>query len=136
MSIPETRNALTSDDQFAEFEEICATINDDMSVRAVVLTGEGSAFCAGGNVKDMRDRINTMRELFVKTLKDKGLTQDFSFITRQYGMFSFSGLTKEQVGALKDKFSIYIVGSGRINVAGMTASNMEALCDGIAEVMS
>ena len=56
MSSPETRNALTSDDQFAEFETVCREINDDMSVRAVVLIGDGPAFCAGGNVKDMRDR--------------------------------------------------------------------------------
>ena len=56
MSSPETRNALTSDEQFADFEATCGAVNDDMSVRVVVLTGEGSAFCAGGNVKDMRDR--------------------------------------------------------------------------------
>ena len=56
MSSPDTRNALTSDDQFAEFEQRCREINDDFSVRCVILTGEGSAFCAGGNVKDMRDR--------------------------------------------------------------------------------
>ena len=56
MSSPDTRNALTSDEQFGEFEKLCVEINDDKAIRAVVLTGEGSAFCAGGNVKDMRDR--------------------------------------------------------------------------------
>lgn len=56
MSSPDTRNALTSAEQFEDFEAVCAEINNDMSIRAVVLTGEGSAFCAGGNVKDMRDR--------------------------------------------------------------------------------
>ncbi len=56
MSSPETRNALTGDEQFADFEQVCAQVNDDKSVRVCVLTGEGSAFCAGGNVKDMRDR--------------------------------------------------------------------------------
>lgn len=56
MSSPDTRNALTGAEQFEDFEQTCSAVNDDMSVRAVVLTGEGSAFCAGGNVKDMRDR--------------------------------------------------------------------------------
>ena len=56
MSSPDTRNALTGPEQFEDFERTCAEINDDKSVRAVVLTGAGSAFCAGGNVKDMRDR--------------------------------------------------------------------------------
>ena len=86
-------------------------------------------------VKEMRDRIQGMRELFVKTLKDKQVSGDFSFIERQNGMFSFSGLTKEQVERLKNEFGIYIVGSGRISVAGMTQSNMPPLCAGIAAVL-
>lgn len=86
-------------------------------------------------VTEMRDRINGMRELFVKTMKDKGVDQDFSFLNRQCGMFSFSGLTKEQVDKLRDDYAIYIVGSGRINVAGMTEGNMDYLCSAIADVL-
>lgn len=88
-----------------------------------------------GEVKGMRDRIAGMRQEFVDTLKAKGVTQDFAFLTKQKGMFSFSGLTKAHVDALKEKYGIYIVGSGRINVAGMTPSNMDALCSAIAEVL-
>jgi aspartate/tyrosine/aromatic aminotransferase len=84
---------------------------------------------------DMRDRINGMRELFVETLKAKGVTRDFEFIKKQLGMFSFSGLTKDQVNTLKTEHGVYIVGSGRISVAGMTPSNMDALCQAIAEVL-
>jgi aromatic-amino-acid transaminase len=86
-------------------------------------------------VAEMRDRIQEMRTLFVETLKAEGVTSDFSFIERQNGMFSFSGLTKDQVERLKQEFSIYIVGSGRISVAGMTKANMPALCKGIAAVL-
>ena len=82
----------------------------------------------------MRDRINGMRQLLVQTLKAKGVPGDYSFITRQRGMFSFSGLTPEQVKALKEKYAIYIVGSGRINVAGITEQNVGPLCEAIAEV--
>ncbi|MCG9682553.1 aspartate/tyrosine/aromatic aminotransferase [Vibrio sp. Isolate23] len=86
-------------------------------------------------VKEMRDRIQNMRELFVATLKEQGVDADFSFIERQNGMFSFSGLSKDQVARLKDEFGIYIVGSGRISVAGMTRSNMLPLCKAIAAVL-
>ena len=88
-----------------------------------------------GEVTEMRDRINTMRHLFVETLNEKGVEQDFSYIARQRGMFSFSGLTPDQVKALRDKYAIYIVGSGRINVAGMTETNMDYLCSAIADVL-
>ena len=86
-------------------------------------------------VAQIRRRIAEMRKLFVATLKAKGVEQDFSFLTNQYGMFSFSGLNPEQVKTLKEKHSIYIVGSGRINVAGMTKDNMDRLCGAVAEVL-
>lgn len=86
-------------------------------------------------VRQMRDRINTMRHLFVETLQEKGVKRDFSFIARQRGMFSFSGLTPEQVKVLRERYSIYIVGSGRISVAGMTEDNMDYLCSAIAAVL-
>ena len=86
-------------------------------------------------VTDMRVRIQEMRDLFVATLKEKGVKGDFSFISRQSGMFSFSGLSKEQVNLLKEEYAVYIVGSGRISVAGMTKNNMQPLCDALAKVI-
>ncbi|MEZ4831889.1 MAG: aminotransferase class I/II-fold pyridoxal phosphate-dependent enzyme [Caldilineaceae bacterium] len=86
-------------------------------------------------VTEMRERINRMRDLFVETLNEKGVDRDFSFIARQRGMFSFSGLTADHVKKLRDQFGVYAVGSGRINVAGMTEGNMEYLCEAIAAVL-
>jgi aspartate/tyrosine/aromatic aminotransferase len=86
-------------------------------------------------VTAIRDRINGMRTLFVETLKAKGVRRDVSFITTQRGMFSFSGLTKDQVLTLRSKYALYIVDSGRINVAGMTPSNMDRICNAIADVL-
>ncbi len=84
---------------------------------------------------EMRERIAEMRILFVDSLAAAGVTQDFSFISTQNGMFSFSGLNKDQVARLKDEFGVYIVGSGRISVAGMTKSNMPVICKAIAAVL-
>ncbi len=83
---------------------------------------------------DMRQRIHRMRQLFVNTLQEKGAQQDFSFIIQQNGMFSFSGLTKEQVLRLREEFGVYAVNSGRVNVAGMTPDNMAPLCEAIVAV--
>jgi aspartate/tyrosine/aromatic aminotransferase len=105
--------------------QVVATVLGDKELRAKWLD----------EVADIRNRINEMRHLFVKTLKDKGVEQDFSSIIEQRGMFSFSGLTKEQVEQLREKYSIYIVGSGRINVAGMTPDNMDRLCEAIKSVL-
>ncbi|OPZ07480.1 MAG: Aspartate aminotransferase [candidate division BRC1 bacterium ADurb.BinA292] len=84
----------------------------------------------------IRGRVQQMRELFAATMKQKGVEQDFSFMIDQKGMFSLSGLSREQVDWLKREKAVYMVGSGRVNVAGMTARNMNALCDAVAEVLA
>jgi len=86
-------------------------------------------------LSDMRQRIQRIRQLFVNTLAEKGAQQDFSFIIKQNGMFSFSGLTKDQVIRLREEFGVYAVNSGRVNVAGMTPDNMSALCEAIVAVL-
>jgi aspartate/tyrosine/aromatic aminotransferase len=83
----------------------------------------------------MRDRIHQMRELFVRTMRQQMPHRDFGFLLDQRGMFSFSGLTGDQVDQLKTNHAIYIVRSGRINVAGITPDNIEPLCKGIAAVL-
>ena len=88
-----------------------------------------------GELAAMRNRINGTREMFVAKMKEVAPDRDFSFIARQRGMFSFSGLTPVQVDELKTKHAIYIVNSGRINVAGITAGNVERLCQAIAAVL-
>ena len=83
----------------------------------------------------MRERINSVRRQFVDTMASKTDKADFSFVATQRGMFSFSGLTKDQVLELRNKHSVYIVNSGRISVAGITSANMEPLCTAIAAVL-
>ncbi len=85
-------------------------------------------------VAGMRDRINGMRRKFVETMAEVGSPRDWSFIERQRGMFSFSGLTPIEVDQLRSEHAIYIVGNGRINVAGMTEANLPTLCRAIAAV--
>ena len=84
---------------------------------------------------EMRERIKKMRHLFVQLLKEYGAKQDFGFIMEQNGMFSFSGLTPEQVDRLREEFAIYAVRSGRINVAGITEDNIRYLCESIVKVL-
>jgi aromatic-amino-acid transaminase len=88
-----------------------------------------------GELAEMRERIRQMRSLFVNTLREKGVTQNFSFIERQKGMFSFAGLPKESVHKLRSENSLYIVDSSRICVAAMNENNMEYICEAIAKVV-
>ncbi|SET41618.1 amino acid aminotransferase [Thalassotalea agarivorans] len=84
---------------------------------------------------EMRDRINGNRKLIVDKLVENGVTRDFSFITRQKGMFSFLGITPEQVQQLQDEYSIYMVGSSRMSIAGIANSNVDYLAASIAKVL-
>ena len=84
---------------------------------------------------EMRNRINGNRKLLVEKLVEQGVTRDFSFITRQSGMFSFLGITSEQVQRLQDEFSIYMVGSSRMSIAGIAKSNVDYLAESIAKVL-
>jgi aspartate/tyrosine/aromatic aminotransferase len=83
----------------------------------------------------MRQRIQQLRKEFVSGLTAAGVERDFSFITRQLGMFSFSGLTPAQVARLQQEYGIYMVSSGRMNVAGMRQQNIPQLCQAIAAVL-
>jgi aromatic-amino-acid transaminase len=84
---------------------------------------------------EMRERIQQMRGKFVDALREKGVEQDFSFIKNQRGMFSYSGLSPEAVKRLRDEYSLYIVGSGRICLAAMNENNISSVCEAIAEVL-
>ncbi len=105
------------------------------SVVATILSNDALRAIWEQELNDMRQRIQRMRLLFVNTLAEKGADRDFSFITKQNGMFSFSGLTKEQVLRLREEFGVYAVASGRVNVAGMTPDNMAPLCEAIVAVL-
>ncbi|MGI9537680.1 MAG: aromatic amino acid transaminase [Desulfocapsaceae bacterium] len=84
-------------------------------------------------LEQMCKRIVSMRSALVDGLASRGVDGDFSYIKQQRGMFSFSGLSDETVGWLKANRGIYVVGGGRINVAGLTTANIDYVCDSIAE---
>lgn len=81
---------------------------------------------------EIRERIIQLRSDFVAELSQRLPGRDFEYINRQRGMFSYSGLSPEQVDRLREEHSIYALGSGRINIAGINSSNMQRLCDAIA----
>ena len=83
----------------------------------------------------MRNRINSNRQLIVNKLIENGVSRDFSFITKQAGMFSFLGITPAQVQQLQDEYSIYMVGSSRMSIAGIAPSNIDYLAQSIAKVL-
>jgi aromatic-amino-acid transaminase len=83
----------------------------------------------------MRERIKVMRKLLVEKIREQRADFDFNFIIEQRGMFSYSGLTKEQVKRLRDEYSIYAIDSGRICVAALNTKNIDYVAQAIAKVL-
>lgn len=86
-------------------------------------------------LEQMCRRIISMRSALVEGLASRGVDRDFSYIKQQRGMFSFSGLSDQTVNWLQAQKSVYVVGGGRINVAGLTTANIDYVCDSIAEAL-
>ncbi|CAM5796120.1 amino acid aminotransferase [Rhizobacter fulvus] len=103
-------------------------------VVALVLTTPALREMWEGELAAMRVRIKEMRVALRAKLEAAGLKQDFSFITRQKGMFSYSGLAKPQMERLRNEFGIYGVDSGRICVAALNSRNIDATVAAIAQV--
>ena len=86
-------------------------------------------------LESMCERINSMRTLFTEQMQKKGSKQDFSFVRSQYGMFSILGLSVEQVQKLKKEYSVYMVNSSRVNIAGISKDNIGYLTDSVLAVL-
>ena len=84
----------------------------------------------------MRDRINEMRHLLAESMHQHGADRDFSFITRQYGLFSLTGIGPEANARMREEQSIYFMSTGRINVAGLTTATIDYFCRAYAATLN
>ncbi|OEC33167.1 aromatic-amino-acid transaminase [Pseudomonas cuatrocienegasensis] len=105
------------------------------SVVATILNSPELRAMWEAELGEMRERIRTMRLAMVAQLGELGARRDFGFVAQQRGMFSYSGLTTEQVERLKSEFGIYAVGTGRICVAALNQRNLPFVTQAIAEVI-
>jgi len=105
------------------------------SVVAMVLNTPALRQQWEGELGEMRQRIHGMRQKLVQGLKDAGVAADMDFITRQIGMFSYSGLSKDQMVRLRSEFGIYGTDTGRMCVAALNDHNIGYVCASIAKVV-
>jgi aspartate/tyrosine/aromatic aminotransferase len=104
---------------------VVATILNDAELRAAWRV----------ELAEMRGRLREMRVLLNDALKERAPDHDFSHLVRARGMFCFLGIGKDQVERLKKEYGVYMVGSSRINTAGITAHNVNYLADAIAATL-
>jgi aromatic-amino-acid transaminase len=105
------------------------------SVVAAVLNNPEWRSLWESELAEMRVRIKEMRQKLVDGLQAAGVQRDMSFITQQIGMFSYSGLTKDQMVRLRNEFGIYGTDTGRMCVAALNSKNIDYVCAGIAKVL-
>ena len=105
--------------------QLVATVLGNTELRALWETELGT----------MRERIHTVRKVLVERLRQLAPQADFSFVLRQRGMFSYSGLTRDQVEHLRKEFSVYAIDTGRICVAALNSHNVEHVAQSIAKVI-
>ncbi len=105
--------------------QVVATVPGDEALKASWLA----------EVDAMRNRIISMRQTLVKELKAEMPDRNFDYLLQQRGMFSYTGLSEEQVERLRDEFGVYLIASGRMCVAGLNASNVHRVAKAFAAVM-
>ncbi|MBL0421827.1 aspartate/tyrosine/aromatic aminotransferase [Ramlibacter sp. AW1] len=105
------------------------------AVVAAVLTNPELRALWERELGEMRLRIKQMRLALVEKLKAAGVKRDMGFITEQVGMFSYSGLTKDQMVRLREEFSVYGTDTGRMCVAALNSHNIDYVCESIAQVL-
>ncbi len=106
------------------------------AVVAAVLNDAALRAMWESELAEMRVRIKTMRQKLVDGLKAAGVKKDMGFITQQIGMFSYSGLTKDQMTRLRDEFGVYGTDTGRMCVAALNSKNIDHVCASIAKVVA
>lgn len=111
-----------------------ATGSNGEYIVATVLSNPSLKAQWESEVNAVRNRIQTLRQKFADAMKALGF--DFDFVTRQNGMFSYTGLTQDQVLALRDNYSIYMVENGRMNVVGLNDKNLEYVTKAFADVLT
>ena len=105
------------------------------SVVAAVLNNPEWRSLWEGELAEMRVRIKEMRQKLVEGLKAAGVQRDMGFITQQIGMFSYSGLSKDQMIRLRNEFGVYGTDTGRMCVAALNSKNIDYVCASIAKVL-
>ena len=105
------------------------------AVVAAVLNDPSRRAVWEAELAEMRTRIKAMRQTLVEGLKTAGVQQDMSFITSQIGMFSYSGLSKDQMVRLRNEFGVYGTDTGRMCVAALNSKNIDYVCASIAKVV-